>query len=153
ALAVLVVGAYAVLRRDGKVFVRSLSLIGFLLFAAIVLPWYLAVQHKVPQFFRVFFIEHNLERFGTNLYQHKQPFWFYIPVFLLGMLPWTVFTLTALVEAVRKGIQSIKRSDDGNQERDWLQLFLLLWTVIPIVFFSISRSKLPGYILPAVPAA
>ena len=57
---------------------------GLLLFFAIVLPWYLAVQHKVPQFFRVFFIEHNLERFGTNLYQHSQPFWYYIPVFLAG---------------------------------------------------------------------
>src|SRR6478609_11915210 len=99
ALAVLVVGAYAVLRRDGKIFLRSLSIIGFLLFAAIVLPWFLAVQHKVPQFFRVFFIEHNLERFGTNLYQHSQPFWYYIPVFLLAALPWTFFALPALVEA------------------------------------------------------
>src|SRR5947209_5397631 len=152
-LAVLIVGAYAVLRRDKKIFLGTLWWMGFLLFFAIALPWYVAVQIKAPQFFHTFFIEHNLERFGTNLYQHKQPFWFYIPVFLLGMLPWTVFTLTALVEAVRKGIQTIKRSDGDNQERDWLQLFLLLWTVVPIVFFSISRSKLPGYILPAVPAA
>ena len=152
-LAVLIVGAYAVLRRDKKIFLGTLWWLGLLLFFAIALPWYVAVQIKAPQFFHTFFIEHNLERFGTNLYQHKQPFWFYVPVFLLGMLPWTVFTVTALVEAIRKGIQTIKRSDDDNQERDWLQLFLLLWTVVPIVFFSISRSKLPGYILPAVPAA
>ena len=66
ALAVLVVGAYAVLRRDAKIFIRSISVPGFIFFchrAAVVL----AVQHNVPQFFRVFFIEHNLERFGTNL--------------------------------------------------------------------------------------
>src|SRR5882757_4111318 len=105
ALAVLVVGAYAVLRRDSKIFLRSLSVLGFLLFSAIVLPWYLAVQRKVPQFFRVFFIEHNLERFGTNLYQHSQPFWYYIPVFVLATLPWTVFALPALFDAGRAAIK------------------------------------------------
>src|SRR3954462_2303433 len=119
ALAVLVVGAYAVLRRDGKIFVRSLSVMGFILFAAIVLPWYLAVQHKVPQFFRVFFIEHNLERFGTNLYQHSQPFWYYIPVFLLATIPWTLFALPALVEAGKNAFRrenpkpSAANADDG----------------------------------------
>jgi 4-amino-4-deoxy-L-arabinose transferase-like glycosyltransferase len=165
ALAVLVVGAYAVLRRDSKIFLRSLSLPGFALFFVIVLPWYLAVQHKVPQFFRVFFIEHNLERFGTNLYQHSQPFWYYIPVFLLATLPWTVFTLPALVEAGRDAIKQWRRvnpepsaqADDVGDATattdDGLSGFLLLWIVIPVVFFSISRAKLPGYILPAIPAA
>jgi 4-amino-4-deoxy-L-arabinose transferase-like glycosyltransferase len=165
ALAVLVVGAYAVLRRDSKIFLRSLSLPGFALFFAIVLPWYLAVQHKAPQFFRVFFIEHNLERFGTNLYQHSQPFWYYIPVFLLATLPWTVFTLPALVEAGRDVVKQWRRvnpepsaqADDTDDATttigDGLSSFLFLWIVIPIVFFSISRAKLPGYILPAIPAA
>ena len=165
ALAVLVVGAYAVLRRDSKIFVRSLSLPGFALFFVIVLPWFLAIQHKVPQFFRVFFIEHNLERFGTNLYQHSQPFWYYIPVFLLATLPWTVFTLPALVEAGRDAIKQWRsvnpepsaQADDAEDSTtttdDGLSSFLFLWIVIPIVFFSISRAKLPGYILPAIPAA
>ena len=162
ALAVLVVGAYAVLRRDGKIFVRSLSLIGFALFAAIVLPWYLAVQHQVPQFFRVFFIEHNLERFGTNLYQHSQPFWYYIPVFLLAAMPWTLFAVPALIDA---GKSAWKRWCADSQSTspesvtidadtdDGLPRFLFIWIVVPIVFFSISRAKLPGYILPAIPAA
>jgi len=153
ALAVLVVGGYAVLRRDGKIFVRSLSVTGFLLFAAIVLPWYLAVQHKVPQFFRVFFIEHNLERFGTNLYQHSQPFWYYIPVFILAALPWTWFTITALVESVWTSIQRFRRKESFDEENSGFRLFLLVWIFVPIVFFSISRAKLPGYILPAVPGA
>src|SRR5579859_7580731 len=109
ALAVLVVGAYAVLRRDGKIFLRTISVPGFALFFAIALPWFVAVQVKVPQFFRVFFIEHNLERFGTNLYQHAQPFWYYIPVFLLATLPWTVFALPALVGAGRDAIKQWRR--------------------------------------------
>jgi 4-amino-4-deoxy-L-arabinose transferase-like glycosyltransferase len=159
ALAVLIVGAYAVLRRDGKIFLRSLSLPGFALFFVIVLPWYLAVQHKVPQFFRVFFIEHNLERFGTNLYQHSQPFWYYIPVFILATLPWTVFTLPALVAAGRDAIKQWRSKSvalltvQANVADDGLSSFLFLWIIVPIVFFSISRAKLPGYILPAIPAA
>lgn len=157
ALAVLIVGAYAALRRDSKIFLRSLSLPGFVLFFAIVLPWYLAVQSKVPQFFRVFFIEHNLERFGTNLYQHSQPFWYYIPVFVLATLPWTVFTIPALINAGRDAWKqwqpkSTQVIDAAALNDDGLSSFLFLWIIIPIVFFSISRAKLPGYILPAIPA-
>ncbi|HEU4416729.1 MAG TPA: glycosyltransferase family 39 protein [Candidatus Angelobacter sp.] len=159
ALAVLVIGAYAALRRDGKVFLRTISVPGLALFFAIALPWYLILQHRVPQFFRVFFLEHNLERFGTNLYQHAQPFWYYIPVFLLATVPWTVFTVPAIVNAAQRAIQNVRgnisRDPSGvvNVEEDPLPLFLLVWTLAPIVFFSISRSKLPGYILPSIPAA
>jgi 4-amino-4-deoxy-L-arabinose transferase-like glycosyltransferase len=162
ALAVLVVGAYAVLRRDGKTFLRSLSIAGFVLFFAIVLPWYLTVQHKVPQFFRVFFVEHNLERFGTNLYQHSQPFWYYIPVFLLATIPWTLFAVPALIDAGRNGWKRWRANSqpiDGEPttvdaaDDDGLPSFLFIWIVVPIIFFSISRAKLPGYILPSIPAA
>jgi 4-amino-4-deoxy-L-arabinose transferase-like glycosyltransferase len=160
-LAVMIVGAYAVLRRDAKIFLRSLWWPGFLLFFAIALPWYVAVQIKVSQFLHVFFVEHNLERFGTNLYQHSQPFWYYIPVFLLATLPWIVFTLPALVEAVRSSVNRLRGTKSAGTANgapnengeDWLPLFLLLWIGVPIIFFSISRSKLPGYILPAIPAA
>jgi 4-amino-4-deoxy-L-arabinose transferase-like glycosyltransferase len=153
ALAVLVVGAYAALRRDGKIFLRTISVPGFALFFAIVLPWFVAIQIKVPQFFRVFFIEHNLERFGTNLYQHSQPFWYYIPVFLLAALPWTWFTLTALVDSIWTSIQCLRGQESFDEENSGFRLFLLVWIFVPIVFFSVSRAKLPGYILPAVPGA
>jgi 4-amino-4-deoxy-L-arabinose transferase-like glycosyltransferase len=157
ALAVLIVAAYAALRRDAKIFLRSIWLPGFALFFAVALPWFVAVQVKVPQFFRVFFLEHNLERFGTNLYQHAQPFWYYIPVFLISTLPWTVFTLPALAEALRNGVRQVRGVSQAEPsqagEHDCLALFLLVWILIPIVFFSISRSKLPGYILPSVPAS
>jgi 4-amino-4-deoxy-L-arabinose transferase-like glycosyltransferase len=155
ALAVLIVALYAVLRRDGKIFVRSLSIPGFLLFFAIVLPWFVAVQQRAPQFFRVFFIEHNLERFGTNLYQHAQPFWYYLPVFVLATLPWTVFILPALYQAGRNAAQQWRTKPDqpAATTDDGLSSFLLIWILVPIIFFSISRAKLPGYILPAIPAA
>ena len=155
ALAVLVIGAYAALRRDGKLFVRSLSIPGFVLFFAIALPWYLAVEHRVPEFFRVFLLQHNLERFGTNLYQHSQPFWYYIPVFLLCLVPWTIFTIPALVQAGRAAFTPprLQHGEPDPAQDDGLTGFLFVWTLVPILFFSISRSKLPGYILPAIPAS
>lgn len=162
ALAMLIVAAYAALRRDGKIFLRSAWLPGFALFFAISLPWYIAVQMKVPEFFKTFFLQHNLERFSTNLYQHSQPFWYYIPVFLLAVLPWVVFTVPALVEAVRSLFKDSQgpveivleeKEQPKKEEVDWLARFLSLWILIPIIFFSISRSKLPGYILPSIPPA
>jgi 4-amino-4-deoxy-L-arabinose transferase-like glycosyltransferase len=156
AMAVLIVAAYASMRRDGKIFVRTLWLPGFALFFAVVLPWYIAVQIKVPSFLRIFFLENNLERFGTNLYQHSQPFWYYIPVFILATMPWVVFSLPALFETARAFWRNFGKSAEdleATPERDWLSLYFTLWTLIPIIFFSFSRSKLPGYILPAIPAA
>ena len=156
-LAVLIVAAYAWLRRDGKIFLRSLWTHGFAIFFAIALPWYVAVQVTAPQFFRIFFLQHNLERFSTNLYQHSQPFWYYIPVFLISVLPWTIFTVAAVWESLRNGWRHVRigtpESQDPPRRQDWLAQFLLLWILVPIVFFSISRSKLPGYILPAIPSA
>ena len=154
ALAVLIIAVYTGFRRDRKLFFRSLSIPGFALFFAITLPWFLAVQHRVPEFFRVFFLQHNLERFGTNLYQHSQPFWYYIPVFLLCLVPWTIFTVPALVEAGRSAFKQFRtNSEPPPDPDDGLTSFLFVWTLVPIVFFSISRAKLPGYILPGVPAA
>lgn len=159
ALAVLIVAAYAALRRDGRIFVRSLWIPGFILFFAIALPWYVAVQVKVPQFFRVFLLQHNLERFSTNMYQHSQPFWYYVPVFIVSVLPWSIFTVPAVWNALRQGWNVIRSRSDGNTDDDpahkpeWLDQFLMLWILVPVVFFSISRSKLPGYILPAIPPA
>lgn len=157
AFAVLIVAAYAMGRRDAKIFLRSLWWPGFLLFFAIALPWYVALQMKVPGFFRFFFYEQNLQRFGTNRYQHSQPFWYYVPVFLLSVFPWVVFTVSAIGDAVKGALARLRAqgssgpSDESGE--DWLPVFLLLWMALPVIFFSISRSKLPGYILPAIPAA
>jgi 4-amino-4-deoxy-L-arabinose transferase-like glycosyltransferase len=100
------------------------------------------VQIRNPQFFHVFILEHNLARFGTNVFHHPEPFWYYVPVTLLGWLPWTVFVIASLVWAVRKLRQ---------RDVDALNVFLFIWIVVVVVFFSVSRSKLPGYILPAIP--
>ncbi len=113
------------------------------------LPWFIAVQRANPEFFRVFILEHNLARYATDAFRHKQPFWYYLPVALIGLLPWTVFAITALVDAIRDWRFSVAEP----QGKEDLRTFLALWFLLPIAFFSLSQSKLPGYILPAIPAA
>ncbi len=80
---------------------RTLDPIGLAVFFAVAAPWYGLVQWRTPEFFRIFILEHNLARFGSNLYRHKQPFWYYIPVALVGTLPWTVWLMHGLADAGR----------------------------------------------------
>jgi len=148
-LAAVVVGLYALARRELSIVTRSLWLPGILTFCAVTLPWYFAVQIRNPEFFRVFILEHNLARFGTNLYHHPQPFWFYLPVALLALLPWTTVAIAAVVDSVRDWLA--QGGEMPRSPRAW-DAFLLMWLLTPVVFFSFSRSKLPGYIEPALPA-
>ena len=84
------------------------------------------------------------------MYHHRQPFWFYLPVFLLAMMPWTLALILAVAERVRL-VWSEGKEAFSSPEDSW-PLFLLIWMLVPVLFFSASQSKLPGYILPAVPA-
>ena len=151
-LAVGVIVLYAIAARDGRLIPRTLWIPGILLFCLVVLPWYVAVQLRNPEFFRVFVLEHNLARFSTDLYHHKQPFWYYIPVTLLGLVPWVVFVLAALVETARAWGTERKGFPRAALAQHTLDIFLSIWLLVPVVFFSVSQSKLPGYILPGLPA-
>jgi 4-amino-4-deoxy-L-arabinose transferase-like glycosyltransferase len=150
ALAAVIIFLFVAVKRDWRVIPRTLWIPGLVLYLAVMSPWYIAVQLRNPEFFRVFILEHNLARFSQDLYHHRQPFWFYLPVFLLGMMPWTIVLILAIAERVRL-IWSEGKEAFSNPEDSW-QLFLLIWMLVPILFFSASQSKLPGYILPAVPA-
>jgi 4-amino-4-deoxy-L-arabinose transferase-like glycosyltransferase len=141
---------FVAVRRDWQAILGSLWIPVIVLFVAVALPWYVAVQLRNPEFFRVFILEHNLGRFGQDLYHHRQPFWFYLPVLLLALMPWTIWFLLALAERLRL-IWSDREKAVATQEGSW-QVFLLIWLVVPVLFFSASHSKLPGYILPSIPA-
>ena len=99
ALAALILVAFCATQRNWRALLRSLDPVGLAVFFAVAAPWYLLVQLRTPEFFRVFFLEHNLARFGSNLYRHKQPFWYYIPVALVATLPWTVWLFHGLADA------------------------------------------------------
>lgn len=141
ALAAMIVVVFAAIRREWPVIVRTLWAPGILIYCAVALPWYVAAQHANPSFFREFFIQHNLDRFATNRFQHRQPVWYYVPVLLAGTIPWTVFMIAALV----RGMRSLR-----DRAESALLAFLALWVIVPLVFFTFSQSKLPGYILPSI---
>jgi 4-amino-4-deoxy-L-arabinose transferase-like glycosyltransferase len=149
AAAILVV--FAGLRKDYRLIRRTLWIPAILLFLLIALPWYVEVEIKNPDFFRVFVLEHNLSRFATNLYHHQQPFWYFIPVTLLGLVPWTIFAGAALAVSIRHPGWWVRSTEIDSSGQAW-SLFLAVWLIVPVVFFSLSQSKLPGYILPALPA-
>jgi 4-amino-4-deoxy-L-arabinose transferase-like glycosyltransferase len=158
-LAIVIIFAFAFLRREWHILPRSLWWPGILLYFAMVLPWFIAVQHENPTFFREFFLEHNLERFATDHYQHQQPFWYYIAVVLLATMPWTVVAMRALIDGAQTSVAEwrLRRASEAkpkpkvNRPGDAFPEFLVLWAIIPIVFFSFSKSKLPGYVLPSIP--
>jgi 4-amino-4-deoxy-L-arabinose transferase-like glycosyltransferase len=156
-LALVILVVFAALRKEWSILRRSIWWPGIALYFAMVLPWFIAVQKRNPNFLRVFFLEHNLERFATNRFEHEQHFWYYLPVLVLSLMPWAVIAIAALVNAVQGSVAEWKarraklhymgfqRTGDAFPE------FLVIWALIPVIFFSFSESKLPGYILPSVP--
>jgi 4-amino-4-deoxy-L-arabinose transferase-like glycosyltransferase len=110
-------------------------------FCATALPWYILCARRNPDFFRIFIIEHNFKRYLTPEFQHIQPFWFYVPVLLASIFPWSLIAVLASVDLLRK----------RTPWKGSTSLFFLFWFAFPLLFFTISKSKLPGYILPSVP--
>jgi len=158
AIAFATIITFALLRREWSIIRRGFWWPGMLLYVFLVLPWFIAVQKRNPDFLRVFFLQHNLERFATDRFHHHQPLWFYLPVLLIGLIPWTALALAAFVDAIRGAVEEwrvrryahrylwMPRTGDAFPE------FLVLWALIPLVFFTFSGSKLPGYVLPSIPA-
>ena len=156
-LAIVIILLFTALRREWSLLRRTIWIPGVILYFAMVLPWYIAVQRRNPSFFRFFFLEHNLERFATNRYLHDQSHWYYVPIMLLALMPWTVIAMRALVDGIQQSVaewraRRAKHHYVGHTRwGDAFPEFLVLSTLIPVVFFSLSQSKLPGYILPAIP--
>ncbi len=125
---------------------------GALLASSVAALWYLPMYLRHGhEFIDQFFIQHHFQRYTSNKYFHPQPFYFFYWVLPLMTIPWMPFFLAALWRLCRN---SVSRARGEESERTSpLQIFSLSWIAVPLVFFSFSGSKLPGYILPAVPAA
>lgn len=115
---------------------------GLCVFGAIVLPWFVLVQLKNPEFSRFFFIHEHFERFLLPQHHRPGPWWYFVPILLVGLMPWTP-SLPAVFARAWKA----PATQGLNVDR-----FLLIWAGAVVVFFSASHSKLPGYVLPAFPA-
>ncbi len=137
------IGLWALATRRWRVALRVAHPLAIAAFCAVALPWYVLCAIRNPDFMRIFIFQHNFERYLTPMFQHRQPFWFFLPIALLALLPWTVFLWPVFQEALLVWRKKSQVRSPG--------LFFGCWAVFPVLFFSFSQSKLPGYILPAVP--
>ncbi len=117
---------------------------------AVAAMWYYPM-YKVNgwKFIDEFFIQHHFQRYTSNKYLHPQPFWFFWVIFPLMTIPWIPFFFQGLWRSV-KGFIAARKGE--KIERSDFRLFAAAWMLVPLVFFSLSGSKLPGYVLPALPA-
>jgi 4-amino-4-deoxy-L-arabinose transferase-like glycosyltransferase len=143
-----VAGTYYLLRRAWPRRDVLLSLLwGVPLMIVVAAVWYAPVIYRHGYtFVDEFFIQHHFARYTSNKYHHPQPFYFYLPVILLMALPWTPYLLESLAGARRWQWRSPVALSK------W-RAFAFAWLILPVLFFSASGSKLPGYILPALPGA
>src|SRR5665647_433260 len=114
---------------------------GILLFLAVAAPWFVLVSLRNPEFAQFFFIHEHFQRFLSKVHGRYQPIWFFIPILLLTMLPWSFFVPQAVIRAWRE------RKEKGGD----LLVYLILWACFIFLFFSKSNSKLIPYILPVFP--
>jgi len=137
-----VVVTYLLVKRDFGLLRRLHLVSGGLLFLAISVPWFVAVSLANPEFPHFFFIHEHFQRYTSTVHQRYQPWYYFVPILLLGILPWLLTLFDALWTALRR---TRCREFDPT-------LFLLIWAGFIFVFFSASGSKLPSYILPIFPA-
>jgi 4-amino-4-deoxy-L-arabinose transferase-like glycosyltransferase len=134
----LVVAGFVLVTRRWRLLRECLSPTAALLFTVVAAPWYVAIWRDQGQrFVDVFLLNHNLQRFTSTIHSHPGAPWYYLPVLLGGLLPWTGLVFPALAQA--------------RHERSAAETWLLLWLLAPLLFFSLAGSKLPGYVLPCLP--
>ncbi len=141
ALPAMVILLYSITARDRAIWQRLHFRTGLPLFLVIVLPWFALMSLRNPEFLHFFFIREHFQRFSSNVHLRAAPWHYYIPYLLAGIMPW----LGALPQSLRAGW----RKTSGRFQPGKL---LVIWAVFIFFFFSISRGKLPAYILPVFPA-
>lgn len=134
---------YTLFSRDRMIWKRLHLVKGLILFLLITTPWFLLVSLKNPEFPQFFFIHEHFQRFTTRIHSRAGPWYYFIPILLSGILPW----LGALPPSLLGGLR-----DEWNRGGFQPRRMLLVWSVFIFVFFSMSGSKLPSYILPIFPA-
>ena len=118
----------------------SLNLVpGGLLFLALVIPWYLLAEARNSGFIRYYLWDEHFGRCATPSFDREQPWYFFLGVLVVGFLPWS-----ALLPSVIRRYWAHPLDDE--------KIFLIVWSTVPLILFSVSHSKLPHYILPIFPA-
>ena len=134
-------GLYVLIKRDWKMIGDARPIVGPIVFLLLAAPWFVAVSLRNPEFAHFFFIQEHFQRFTSDVHQRTAPVWFFLAVLALGFLPLLLPTLAAWWRSLRSKAPPFDA-----------ELWLALWALVVVLFFSASSSKLPAYILPAFPA-
>ncbi len=156
------VSAFGLIRRRPGWVRHMMPVPGLLILLAVTLPWYLAVQHETGgAFLREFVFHQNLDRAMGKDFHHNLPFYFYLPIYLVGFFPWSVLVPVAWRRAIRSdgtrsvaaGVSDTESSENPSTARRGSEaaLFLAVWIAVIGIIFSVLRSKLPAYIYPIFP--
>jgi len=141
AIPAMVLIAYSISTWDWKIWTRLRLLSGLILFLLITAPWFVLVAQRNPEFLEFFFIHEHLQRFTQDAHSRTGPIYYFVPLVLIGILPWVLQIPGSIAQAWQE-----RR---GEFSSGWL---LVCWSVMIFAFFSVSHSKLPGYIIPIFPA-
>ena len=139
AVPLMVAAPYAVWRRASFAVWHPL---GPVVLAGVVSPWVWAVSREIPEFLHYVVVTETWQRMTTDELRRTQPFWYFVPVLLAGAFPWSIVALSSLRTKVGGG--------DPDRRAAWV--YLMLWLLVPLIFFSLSRGKQEQYMLPLVPA-
>jgi len=142
-LPLLIIAAYQALRGEFRGLKQLRWGLGCAVFLAVVLPWFITISIRHPDFPRYALLEESLARFSGGLVHRKGGLLYYIPVYLAGFFPWSVFLIWA-------GWSRRKRWREFRDSSFSSNLYLLTWAGVSFAFFSLSRSQLPAYFLPAL---
>ena len=140
----LVLVAYIIIERAWKLPGRLSWVRGTALLMVIVLPWFILVQLRNPEFFQFFFVREHFSRYTSTGHQRLGAWYYFLGVFLIGALPWSFAYIRAIISSWRMASPDHFEINPGR--------LLVLWVVVITLFYSLSSSKLPGYILPIYPA-
>ncbi len=138
----LVLVVYSLVARDWVLWRRLHIVSGTILFLLLTAPWFWLISTRNPEFAQFFFIHEHWQRYTSSVHQRGAPWWYFGPQLIAGFLPW--LGLTPRICAL------LRNSGQAREFRP--ELLLAVWAGAILVFFSLSGSKLPGYILPVFPA-
>ena len=133
--------AYSISAWDWKIWTRLRLFSGIVIYLLITAPWFVLISQRNPEFLEFFFIHEHLQRFTQDTHSRTGPIYYFVPLLLIGALPWVL----QIPGSIAQAWQERRREFSSG----WL---LVCWFAIIFTFFSVSHSKLPGYIIPIFPA-
>ena len=133
--------AYSISAWDWKIWTRLRLFSGIVIYLLITAPWFVLIAQRNPEFLEFFFIHEHLQRFTQDTHSRTGPIYYFVPLLIIGALPWVL----QIPGSIAQAWQERRREFSSG----WL---LVCWFAIIFTFFSVSHSKLPGYIIPIFPA-